>query len=158
MNGLHKYLNYIWSMENEAKHYGSNGDITARIMFCLGKLGKAPSVNQLQQHKCQNYVQFSRREIKHKYIIRYIYSRENEAKHHGSKGDITARIEADTKVKIEAMNRSVAANKEQVIFKQLFYIILLIVPILDLLLMIKVMKYFVKHGGCVFILQQIEKE
>ena len=48
------------------------------------------------------------------------------------------------------MNRSVAANKEQVIFKQLFYIILLIVPLLDLLLMIKVMKYFVKHGELCF--------
>ena len=69
----------------------------------VGKLSKAPFL------KSDN-------------IIRYIYSRENEAKHHGSKGDITARIEADTKVKIEAMNRSVAANKEQVIFKQLFYI------------------------------------
>ena len=104
-------------MEKKAKHHGSNGNITARIMFCLGKLGKAPWL------KSDN-------------IIRYIYSRENEAKHHGSKGDITARIEADTKVKIEAMNRSVAANKEQVIFKQLFYIILLIVPIFDLLLML----------------------
>jgi len=41
--------------------------------------------------------------------------KENEAKHHGSKDDIAARIEADTKVKIEAMNRSVVANKEEVI-------------------------------------------
>ncbi|XP_023331247.1 V-type proton ATPase subunit G-like [Eurytemora carolleeae] len=41
--------------------------------------------------------------------------RENEAKHHGSKEDIALRIEADTKVKIEAMNRSVAANKDKVI-------------------------------------------
>ncbi len=48
------------------------------------------------------------------YLHFNIYSRENEAKHHGSKDDIAARIEADTKVKIEAMNRSVAANKEQV--------------------------------------------
>jgi len=41
--------------------------------------------------------------------------KENEAKHHGSKDDIAMRIEADTKVKIEAMNRSVAANKGEVI-------------------------------------------
>ena len=33
----------------------------------------------------------------------------------GSKDDIAAKIEADTKVKIEAMNRSVASNKEVVI-------------------------------------------
>lgn len=46
---------------------------------------------------------------------REITFRENEAKHQGSKGDIAARIEADTQVKIEAMNRSVAANKEKVI-------------------------------------------
>lgn len=43
-----------------------------------------------------------------------MFCRENEAKHQGSKGDIAARIEADTQVKIEAMNRSVAANKEKV--------------------------------------------
>merc|ERR1712080_373906 len=39
----------------------------------------------------------------------------NEAKHIGSKDDIAAKIEADTKVKIEAMNRSVATNKDAVI-------------------------------------------
>lgn len=33
----------------------------------------------------------------------------------GSKDDIAAKIEADTKVKIEAMNRSVASNKDVVI-------------------------------------------
>ena len=41
-------------------------------------------------------------------------SRENEAKHVGSKEDIAARIEADTKVKLEAMNRSVEANRAKV--------------------------------------------
>eukprot|EP00088_Acartia_fossae_P011381 TRINITY_DN1574_c0_g1_i6.p1 TRINITY_DN1574_c0_g1~~TRINITY_DN1574_c0_g1_i6.p1 ORF type:complete len:119 (-),score=55.26 TRINITY_DN1574_c0_g1_i6:1113-1469(-) len=41
--------------------------------------------------------------------------KDNEAKHHGSKDDIAAKIEADTKVKIEAMNRSVVAHKEQTI-------------------------------------------
>ena len=40
--------------------------------------------------------------------------RENEVKHHGSKEDIALRIEADSKVKIEAMNRSVLSNKEKV--------------------------------------------
>jgi hypothetical protein len=43
------------------------------------------------------------------------FPRENEAKHQGSKGDIAARIEADTQVKLEAMNRSVAASKEKVL-------------------------------------------
>ena len=46
---------------------------------------------------------------------REIAFRENEAKHQGSKWDIAARIEADTQVKLEAMNRSVAASKEKVI-------------------------------------------
>lgn len=41
--------------------------------------------------------------------------RENEAKHVGSKEDIAARIEADTKVKLEAMNRSVEANRAKVV-------------------------------------------
>merc|ERR1712096_530313 len=41
--------------------------------------------------------------------------KENEAKNIGSKDDIAAKIEADTKVKIEAMNRSVATNKDTVI-------------------------------------------
>jgi hypothetical protein len=34
----------------------------------------------------------------------------------GSKDDIAARIDADTKVKIEAMNRSVATNKVRYIY------------------------------------------
>merc|ERR1711970_251674 len=41
--------------------------------------------------------------------------KENEAKNVGSKDDIAAKIEADTRVKIEAMNRSVATNKKAVI-------------------------------------------
>ena len=41
--------------------------------------------------------------------------KESEAKNIGSKDDIAAKIEADTRVKIEAMNRSVASNKESVI-------------------------------------------
>lgn len=41
--------------------------------------------------------------------------RDNEVKHLGSKEDIAAKIEADTKVKIEAMNRSVATHQQQVI-------------------------------------------
>jgi len=46
---------------------------------------------------------------------REISFKDNEAKNIGSKDDIAAKIEADTKVKIEAMNRSVASNKEGVI-------------------------------------------
>ena len=46
---------------------------------------------------------------------REIAFKDNEAKNIGSKDDIAAKIEADTKVKIEAMNRSVASNKESVI-------------------------------------------
>ena len=41
--------------------------------------------------------------------------KDNEAKNVGSKEDIAAKIEADTVVKIEAMNRSVASNKGDVI-------------------------------------------
>merc|ERR1712107_672886 len=41
--------------------------------------------------------------------------KDNETKNVGSKDDIAAKIEADTKVKIEAMNRSVASNKDVVI-------------------------------------------
>ena len=41
--------------------------------------------------------------------------KDNEAKNVGSKEDIAIKIEADTKVKIEAMNRSVASNKAEVI-------------------------------------------
>merc|ERR1711935_103092 len=41
--------------------------------------------------------------------------KESEQKNIGSKDDIMAKIEADTKVKIEAMNRSVATNKATVI-------------------------------------------
>ena len=41
--------------------------------------------------------------------------KDNEAKNVGSKEDIATKIEADTKVKIEAMNRSVASNKGEVI-------------------------------------------
>ena len=36
---------------------------------------------------------------------------ENEVKQMGSKEDIAAKIDADTVIKIEAMNRSVATNK-----------------------------------------------
>merc|ERR1711902_285890 len=41
--------------------------------------------------------------------------KDNEAKNVGSKEDIATKIAADTKVKIEAMNRSVASNKGDVI-------------------------------------------
>ncbi len=41
--------------------------------------------------------------------------KENEAKDIGSKDDIAARIDADTRVKVEAMNLSVATNKDKVI-------------------------------------------
>ena len=41
--------------------------------------------------------------------------KDNETKNVGCKEDIAAKIEADTKVKIEAMNRSVASNREAVI-------------------------------------------
>merc|ERR1712010_414861 len=41
--------------------------------------------------------------------------KDNEVKNVGSKEDIAIKIEADTKVKIEAMNRSVASNKAEVI-------------------------------------------
>lgn len=41
--------------------------------------------------------------------------KDHEARHVGSRGDIAARIEADTKTKISDMNKSVDANKEKVI-------------------------------------------
>jgi V-type H+-transporting ATPase subunit G len=40
--------------------------------------------------------------------------REHEARYAGSKGDVAARIDADAKARIEAMNISVNANKNQV--------------------------------------------
>lgn len=43
--------------------------------------------------------------------------REFEAKHMGSKEDVAARIDADTRVKIEEMNNQVAAHKNQVMLK-----------------------------------------
>uniref|UniRef100_A0A1B6JVS1 V-type proton ATPase subunit G n=1 Tax=Homalodisca liturata TaxID=320908 RepID=A0A1B6JVS1_9HEMI len=41
--------------------------------------------------------------------------KEFEAKHMGSREDVAARIEADTKVKIEEMNKAVTLHKEAVI-------------------------------------------
>ena len=46
---------------------------------------------------------------------REVSIKENEIKNIGSKDDIAAKIEADTKVNIEAMNTSVTSNKETVI-------------------------------------------
>ncbi|XP_054003058.1 V-type proton ATPase subunit G [Hylaeus anthracinus] len=43
--------------------------------------------------------------------------REFEAKHMGSKEDVAARIEADTKVKIQEMNQAVSVHKETVMLK-----------------------------------------
>lgn len=43
--------------------------------------------------------------------------REFEAKHMGSKEDVAARIDADTRVKIEEMNNQVSAHKNQVMLK-----------------------------------------
>uniref|UniRef100_A0A0C9QR53 V-type proton ATPase subunit G n=1 Tax=Fopius arisanus TaxID=64838 RepID=A0A0C9QR53_9HYME len=40
--------------------------------------------------------------------------REFEAKHMGSKEDVAARIDADTKIKIEEMNKGVAGHKDKV--------------------------------------------
>ena len=44
----------------------------------------------------------------------WLIHQENEVKHMGSKDDIAARIDADTKVKVEAMNRSVATQKVKI--------------------------------------------
>ncbi|XP_003394858.1 V-type proton ATPase subunit G [Bombus terrestris] len=41
--------------------------------------------------------------------------REFEAKHMGSKEDVAARIEADTKVKTEEMNQTVSMHKDSVV-------------------------------------------
>ncbi|XP_063989880.1 V-type proton ATPase subunit G [Diachasmimorpha longicaudata] len=41
--------------------------------------------------------------------------REFEAKHMGSKEDVAARIDADTKIKIEEMNKGVSGHKDKVI-------------------------------------------
>ncbi|XP_029035954.1 V-type proton ATPase subunit Vha13 [Osmia lignaria lignaria] len=43
--------------------------------------------------------------------------REFEAKHMGSKEDVAARIEADTKIKIEEMNKAVAMHKNAIMLK-----------------------------------------
>ncbi|XP_043249181.1 V-type proton ATPase subunit G [Colletes gigas] len=43
--------------------------------------------------------------------------REFEAKHMGSKEDVAARIEADTKVKIEEMNQAVSLEKNTVMLE-----------------------------------------
>ncbi|XP_067006119.2 V-type proton ATPase subunit G [Anabrus simplex] len=43
--------------------------------------------------------------------------KEFEAKHMGSREDVAARIEADTKVKIDEMNKAVVQHKEAVIQK-----------------------------------------
>ncbi|XP_076173981.1 V-type proton ATPase subunit Vha13 [Ptiloglossa arizonensis] len=43
--------------------------------------------------------------------------REFEAKHMGSKEDVATRIEADTKIKIEEMNRDVSMHKKNVMLK-----------------------------------------
>lgn len=43
--------------------------------------------------------------------------REFEAKHMGSKEDVAARIDADTRVKIEEMNSQILAHKDQVMLK-----------------------------------------
>merc|ERR1711983_666020 len=41
--------------------------------------------------------------------------RDHEARYAGSKGDVAARIDADAKARIDAMNSSVNANKNKVI-------------------------------------------
>lgn len=41
--------------------------------------------------------------------------REFEAKHMGSKEDVAARIEADTKIKTEEMNQTVSMHKDSVV-------------------------------------------
>ncbi|XP_069676044.1 V-type proton ATPase subunit G [Periplaneta americana] len=41
--------------------------------------------------------------------------KEFEAKHMGSREDVAARIEADTKIKIDEMNRAITTHKEAVI-------------------------------------------
>ncbi|KYN04857.1 PREDICTED: V-type proton ATPase subunit G [Cyphomyrmex costatus] len=43
--------------------------------------------------------------------------RDFEAKHMGSKEDVAARIEADTRLKIEEMNQKVAVHKNEVMLK-----------------------------------------
>ena len=54
---------------------------------------------------------FRKSAIKTPFLLYIIYIQEVEVKHLGSKDSIGSKIDMDTKVKIEAMNRSVAQNK-----------------------------------------------
>jgi len=78
----------------------------------------AEKVNDARKRKNRRLKQAkeeAQQEIERYKLEREKAFKDNEAKHVGSKEDIATRIEADTKVKIEAMNRSLDANKDKVV-------------------------------------------
>ncbi|KAG8311832.1 hypothetical protein J6590_035916 [Homalodisca vitripennis] len=67
----------------------------------IGKARRLKQAKEEAQEEIEKYRQEREKQFK-----------EFEAKHMGSREDVAARIEADTKVKIEEMNRAVTLHKE----------------------------------------------
>lgn len=72
-------------------------------LFCLGKAKRLKQAKEEAQDEIEKY----RREREKQF-------REFEAKHMGSREDVAARIEQDTKIRIDEMNKAVVIHKEPV--------------------------------------------
>lgn len=72
-------------------------------------IGKARRLKQAKE-EAQDEIEKYRQEREKQF-------RRFEAKHMGSKEDVAARIEADTRVKIDEMNKAISVHKDTVMHK-----------------------------------------
>lgn len=75
------------------------------MLFTLGKARRLKQAKEEAQDEIEKYRKERERQF-----------REFEAKHMGSKEDVAAKIEVDTKRRIEEMNKAIISQKEPVSF------------------------------------------
>nr|CAD7460830.1 unnamed protein product [Timema tahoe] len=101
-------------LEKRKAIYGGSNDLAQFLGGCDTFPFRSPTrkARRLKQAKeeAQDEIEKYRQEREKQF-------KEFEAKHMGSREDVAARIEADTKVKIDEMNKQVTVHKEQVIQK-----------------------------------------
>lgn len=86
------------------------------LKFFIGKARRLKQAKEEAQDEIEKYRKERERQF-----------REFEAKHMGSKEDVAAKIDADTKLRIAEMNRLVQGQKEAVSFYFLYTVMWLVV-------------------------------
>lgn len=87
------------------------------------KQAKEEAQDEIEKYRQEREKQFKEFEIKVNILFIFLIKHDLNAllfsilQHMGSREDVAARIDADTKIKIEEMNKAVSVNKQAVIEK-----------------------------------------